>query len=346
MKSKYQLFERLRDEDYAALKADIENRGVQVAVEFDEDGNILDGHHRKEIADSLGISYPKKVRKFKTEADKRNHVIKMNMARRHLDPIEWGQAFKRLLEERGVQRGKGKVNQHTVASATVAEAAAELGVPERTARHRLAQADKMEELPVEAQEAIRNRKTSITKVKRAEKAESIAKKLDWPTDKFRVIYADPPWSYGNTQPDYQTEQRDHYPVMTLKDICDMPVKSIAMDDAVLFMWVTSPILEESFDVINAWGFKYKSSFVWDKIDHNMGHYNSVRHELLLIGVRGSCQPDVPKLFDSVVSEKRLEHSAKPDSFRNIIDTIYPHGPRIELFSRKKLKGWKTYGHQS
>jgi hypothetical protein len=128
MKSKYQLFERLRDEDYAALKADIENRGVQVAVEFDEDGNILDGHHRKEIADSLGISYPKKVRKFKTEADKRNHVIKMNMARRHLDPIEWGQAFKRLLEERGVQRGKGKVNQHTVASATVAEVAAELGV--------------------------------------------------------------------------------------------------------------------------------------------------------------------------------------------------------------------------
>jgi len=344
VKSKYQLFERLRDEDYEALKADIAKRGVQIPVEFDEDGNILDGHHRYEIAHELGIDFPKKTRKFKSESEKRDHVFKVNLARRHLEPVEWGQAFKRLLAERGVVRKRGP-KAETI-SATVAEIANELGVAERTARHRMSQADKMELLPKKTQEAIRNRKTTVTKAKRAEKAESIARKVDWPKGQFRVIYADPPWSYGNTQPDYHTEQRDHYPVMTLKDICDLPVKSLALDDAVLFIWVTSPILEESFEVINAWGFKYKSSFVWDKIDHNMGHYNSVRHELLLIGVRGSCQPDVAKLFDSVVSEKRSEHSAKPDSFREMIDTIYPHGPRIELFSRKKLKGWKTYGHQS
>ena len=168
-----------------------------------------------------------------------------------------------------------------------------------------------------------------------------------PSNKYRVIYADPPWSYGNTQPDYFTEQRDHYMTMPLPDICNMPIKALAEDNAVLFMWVTSPILEESFQVVSAWGFKYKSSFVWDKILHNMGHYNSVRHEILLVCTRGSCQPDIRKLFDSVYSEERTQHSKKPEHFRNVIDTIYPNGRRIELFARNvTAKGWDVYGNQA
>lgn len=168
-----------------------------------------------------------------------------------------------------------------------------------------------------------------------------------PSNKYRVIYADPPWSYGNTQPDYFTEQRDHYMTMPLPDICNMPIKALAEDNAVLFMWVTSPILEESFQVVSAWGFKYKSSFVWDKILHNMGHYNSVRHEILLVCTRGSCQPDIRKLFDSVYSEERTQHSKKPEHFRNVIDTIYPNGRRIELFARNVIaKGWDVYGNQA
>jgi len=144
-------------------------------------------------------------------------------------------------------------------------------------------------------------------------------------------------------PDYFTEQADHYPLMTLDEISAMPITDITTDDAVLFLWVTSPILEEAFQVINAWGFQYKASFIWDKIKHNMGHYNSVRHEMLLVCVRGSCQPDVRQLFDSVVSIERGEHSAKPEFFREIIDTNYPNGNRIELFARKQTDGWETYG---
>jgi N6-adenosine-specific RNA methylase IME4/ParB-like chromosome segregation protein Spo0J len=178
------------------------------------------------------------------------------------------------------------------------------------------------------------------------KRERIEKEVPAPTGKYRVIYADPPWSYGNTQPDYHTEQRDHYPVMPLSDICSIPVKEWAEDDAVLFLWVTSPMLEESFQVIRAWGFKYKASFVWDKVHHNMGHYNSVRHEFLLICVRGSCQPDVRKLFDSVQSIERTEHSKKPDEFYGFIETIYTHGERLEMFARRPRDGWKGYGNQS
>jgi len=163
--------------------------------------------------------------------------------------------------------------------------------------------------------------------------------------KYRVIYADPPWKYGNTMPDYMGVQDDHYRLMSIQEICSMPVKNIAEDNAVLFLWVTSPILEESFGVIKAWGFEYKSSFVWDKVKHNMGHYNSVRHELLLVCTRGSCQPDVHKLFDSVITEERTEHSKKPDTFRTIIDTIYTSGKRIELFAREAHNGWDNYGNE-
>lgn len=167
-----------------------------------------------------------------------------------------------------------------------------------------------------------------------------------PTEKYRIIYADPPWKYGNTMPDYMGVQDDHYPLMSLDEICALPIKNIAEDNAVLFLWVTSPILEESFQVVKAWGFEYKSTFIWDKVKHVMGHYNSVRHEILLVCVRGSCQPDVHKLFDSVVSEERTEHSVKPSIFREIIDTIYPGGKRIELFARKPADGWEVWGNES
>lgn len=166
-----------------------------------------------------------------------------------------------------------------------------------------------------------------------------------PDGKYRVIYADPPWQYGNTMPEYYGVQDDHYPTMTVKEICDLPIYKIVGDNAVLFLWVTSPILAESFDVIEAWGFEYKTSFVWDKVKHVMGHYNSIRHEFLLVCVRGSCQPDVQKLFDSVITEERTEHSKKPKIFREIIDTIYPYGKRIELFAREKAEGWDVYGNE-
>ena len=134
--------------------------------------------------------------------------------------------------------------------------------------------------------------------------------------------------------------------MTIDELCHMDIKGIVEDDAVLFLWVTSPLLGECWPVIRAWGFQYKTSFVWDKVKHNFGHYNSVRHELLLVCTRGSCTPDVNKLFDSVISEEKTDkHSEKPETFREIIDTIYPHGKRIELFARKKAKGWETYGNE-
>ena len=184
----------------------------------------------------------------------------------------------------------------------------------------------------------------FTQIKRQEVKEQI-KQTQWPTGKYRIIYADPPWQYSNSQPDYHAVQDDHYPTMPLSEIFALPVSELSLNDAVLFLWATSPVLEDAFKVINTWGFKYKASFIWDKVKHNMGHYNSVRHEFLLVAVRGSCQPDNLKLFDSVQTIERTDHSAKPEVFRTIIDTLYPYGKRIELFARAKADGWEQYGNQ-
>lgn len=97
-------------------------------------------------------------------------------------------------------------------------------------------------------------------------------------------------------------------------------------------------MPDAFEVIKAWGFTYKSSFVWDKVKHGMGHYNSVRHELLLIATKGSCTPDCVDRIDSVQSIERTEHSVKPEEFRRLIDFMYPHGERLEMFARRGASG--------
>ena len=182
------------------------------------------------------------------------------------------------------------------------------------------------------------------------KAARLENNMPVPDGKYRIVYADPPWKYGDTMSgsldaSYGGAEK-HYPSMSTDEICSLPIKDLAESNAVLFLWATSPLLEDAFRVIKAWGFDYKTSFVWDKIKHNFGHYNSVRHEFLLICTRGSCTPDNLKLFDSVQSIERTEkHSQKPEEFREIIDTLYTHGKRIELFGRASIEGWDRWGNE-
>ena len=143
----YQLFDPLRAEEYDALKADIQKRGVLVPVEVDDDGNILDGHHRVLIADSLGIEYPRVVRHFDSESEKREHVLKINLLRRHLGPVSWATAFERLAAERGIVLGSEGGRPSEENPATVAGLAQEVGVPVRTARRRLATKRQLESRP-------------------------------------------------------------------------------------------------------------------------------------------------------------------------------------------------------
>ena len=201
----------------------------------------------------------------------------------------------------------------------------------------------------EKKQELEEKKKEYTERVEQVKKEDNLKRVDIEnTDKkFRIIYADPCWSYNDKQnTDKLGGAIKHYDTMSIKELSELPVREIIEDNAVLFLWVTSPLLEESFEVIKAWGFKYKSSFIWDKVKHNMGHYNSVRHEFLLIATRGSCTPDNKKLYDSVQSIERTEHSSKPKEFMDIIDDLYIYGNRLEMFAREQHKdNWLYWGNE-
>lgn len=170
-----------------------------------------------------------------------------------------------------------------------------------------------------------------------------------PDGVYRVIYADPPWEYGDkrTNDEQSGSAESQYPTMPIDAICSLPIRDMAATDSVLFLWATAPLLTEAVQVIEAWGFTYKAQFVWDKVKGFNGHYNDVRHELLLVATRGSCVPSVETLDPSVIAEKRTKHSRKPDRFYELIERLYPVGDatHIELFARRSREGWRSWGNQ-
>ena len=165
-------------------------------------------------------------------------------------------------------------------------------------------------------------------------------------DKYTVIYADPPWQYGDERNHATGGAAAQYPLMSLSEICGIPVQRLTATDAVLFLWVTAPLLAESMSVIDSWGFTYKTHLVWDKGRPFYGNYSHVQHELLCICTRGSCTPtDGAQLPKSVIAIPREQHSAKPHEFYEIIDELYPHGNRIELFARNRRDNWDAWGNE-
>lgn len=380
---KYQVMPDLTPLEYEALKADIAQRGVLVAVEMDEAGELLDGHHRVRAWNELraeGVDvpeYPRMVRKGMSEEQKRNHARSLNVLRRQLTRDQRdevmramradGATYQEIAAAVGVSIGK----VHNAASDVVIfnseiensrgqvrpasyekradprRYAWEFGISEST--YTPGAAVVLD--PKAAVAQVREADTERREQKRADRMADYQAKADaprMPDTKYRIIYADPPWPYDDTgvttSPSYGGTKW-HYPSMTVEELCALPVGAMADADSVLFMWATSPKLPEALRIIEAWGFDYKTSFVWDKVKHNFGYYNSVRHEFLLIAGRGRSTPDTKTLYDSVQTIERTEHSVKPEEFRAIIDDLYPVGRRIELFARREVDGWERWGNE-
>lgn len=176
-----------------------------------------------------------------------------------------------------------------------------------------------------------------------------------PAGKFRVLYADPPWKYGDDRAGLEKEgtaAAAQYPTMPTSQICDLSadgrhVSDLAHKDAVLFLWATFPLLEDGLAVMKAWQFDYKTAFVWDKQRSNIGNYHDARAEILLIGIRGSCPIEIDTRPKQVQSIARGKHSAKPEEWRHLIDQLYPTGPRVELFGRRDVPApWKVWGNEA
>jgi N6-adenosine-specific RNA methylase IME4 len=160
--------------------------------------------------------------------------------------------------------------------------------------------------------------------------------------KFGTIYADPPWQYGNQGTRASTG--NHYNTMTLKDICAMPVESLAADNAHLHLWTTNAFLFDAKTVMEAWGFEYRSVFVWVKPQMGIGNYWRVSHEFLLLGIRGNAKRFNEHNHMSWAEMDRAKHSAKPEQVRRTIERV-SNGPYLELFGRKQVHGWTVFGNQ-
>lgn len=357
----------LSGEERAGLEKSIIEEGCRDSI-VTWQGVIVDGHNRYEICTAHGIPFNVIEKDFADRDEAHDWIIDNQCSRRNIsDALRISLQLKKssyriaqAAKNRAMNAAKNEnqnldfrsvnVNEEVAKDAHVSVAnVSKVRQIEQHATPEVKEAVLAGTMSInEGYKRVRAEKKKQEREKAIEEAHTAGKEsrsidLYDPPCKYRVIYADPPWSYNDKQNTGTLGGAEkHYDTMPLEDICALPVPST--DEAVLFMWVTSPMLEDSFKVINAWGFKYKSSFVWDKVSHNMGHYNSVRHEFLLIATKGSCTPDVQRLHDSVVSIKREEHSRKPEEFRDIIDEIYPIGDRLEMFARTAPEGWDVWGN--
>jgi len=171
--------------------------------------------------------------------------------------------------------------------------------------------------------------------------------------KYKIILADPPWQFKNYNDDKSKHWAgDHYGLMTTEDICKMPIKDIADDDCILFIWGTFPKLPDCLEVIKSWGFTYKTlGFIWYKTTKDndfvmgMGYWTRSNTEYCLLATKGN-----PKRINASISQiiksPRLKHSEKPPIIRQKIIELMGDLSRVELFARQRFEGWDIFGNEA
>ena len=181
-----------------------------------------------------------------------------------------------------------------------------------------------------------------------------------------MIYADPEWQFEPRSRDTGLDRAadNHYPTSPTGRIAARPVAGIAAADCVLFLWATAPMLPQALAVLAAWGFAYKSHFIWKKVRPGgpqeagsaggatgkrfvgTGYWNRSEHELLLVGTRGSPPCPAPgKQWGSVINAPVGRHSEKPGQFAQLIEAYFPSLPKIELNARAARPGWDAWGDE-
>ena len=178
-----------------------------------------------------------------------------------------------------------------------------------------------------------------------------------PEQKFSIIYADPPWDYKGQRQHAGAGKADtggavsHYETVKLEDLKKLDVASVCEDDCLLFMWTTSPHLDQAIELGKSWGFAWATiGFVWDKQRMNPGFYTVSQCEMCLIFKRGKIpQPRGDRSVRQLVSVKREVHSKKPEEVRRRIDSMFPEHNKIELFARRadrNADGWVFWGAEA
>lgn len=158
--------------------------------------------------------------------------------------------------------------------------------------------------------------------------------------KYHTIIADPPWdimqrgNYGAI---------NHYSLMTVEQIKNMPIASLTAPNSHCWLWVTNGTLRHGFDVLGAWGFTYRSIFTWCKLRMGLGQYLRNCTEHVLLGSRGKAPVLCKNQINFGIFQVQ-DHSHKPEEFHKIVERVSP-GPYAELFARRKMPGWDIWGEE-
>lgn len=178
--------------------------------------------------------------------------------------------------------------------------------------------------------------------------------------RFKVILADNPWRYSNpnTGGSLKSGASAKYSTMSLKELCNLPVKQVAEPNSILFLWVTTPLKYEiaQSKLVEKWGFKYKTTIYWDKIGTlGIGFNFRNRVEECWMCTRGKVTPFrtnhpniIEEFADRVIKEKPLGHSKKPEGFFTLVEpSLEKFGlePRLEMFARTKRPEWYAIGNE-
>lgn len=376
------IFPLLEGADFSALADDIAEHGLREMIVL-YDGAILDGRNRFRACEAAGVE--PKFAEYEGD-DPVGYVISLNLRRRHLDESQRSLVASKLenVGHGGDRKSSDQnANLHldragaaamlNVSPRSVATAAKVLdeGAPELVAAVErgevsvsaaadVATLPKAEQVEIVARgekeilQAAKQIRAGRAEVSRDERIAKIAEisRGNAPLGtaaKYPVLYVDPPWKYENPPMGAGSRSiENHYPTLTLEEICALPVSDLATDDAILYLWATAPKLAECMTVIEAWGFNYRTNFVWVKDKIGMGYHARSQHELLLVCRRGDIPPPaVDDRVSSVVFADREGHSEKPREFYDLIEKFYPTLPRIELFCRGAPRaGWAAWGNQA
>lgn len=375
---------KLKDSQFKELENNCLEYGIRDAI-VTWQGYIIDGHNRYEIAQKHNLDYKTIEMQFDGDVDVKIWMIDNALSRRNLN--DW-QSYNLKEKKRKLEGYKGLEEQIKGGGdkKSVLSIMDKSDIKKDNERHntreiiaddlgwsstKVARADVVKKRATEEQiEKLENNDITINQVyqeiKKEEKKNVVKEKVEkykeeikdisdfdidiFNTDKkFQIIYADPAWSYWEGG---QKNQSLHYQTMSIKDICELPINKISDDNSILFLWVTYPILKESFDVIESWGFKYSTcGFVWvkknkksDSYFFGNGSWTRANSELCLIATKGSITR-LDASISQIVDERISEHSRKPLVVKKLITDLVGDLPRIELFSRNKEKdGWFNWGN--
>lgn len=360
----YQLLSPLSPEDYESLRADIARHGVKIPVEYDEDNNILDGHHRVAICRELGIiDWPRFVRKNLSEGQKREHALSLNVNRRQLSQSEKRRAVQAWLKAAPARSNRAIASSVGVSHNTVqaereklieggqidhhAEVVGKDGVRQPVAKPLrtmfLPDRANVRELKAVAK-AIRTADMRKSRDVRmgivsaiSERGRRVAGEM--PRAAYPILYADPPWQQQAWSDETGQDRGLKYPAMPLDEIKALCAgeRSPATSSAECHLWTPANRVHHGIEVLREWGFEFVTCQVWDKIDIGMGRHVRDRHEMLLIGKRGtlSLAPLPGQNPPSLYAERATEHSRKPVWFAEQIERQWPGLRKLELFNRRE-----------